>query len=298
MKNHLGRRASRPSRAPRPTSHAAPWWVRAFTSGGRPVVAVVVLIMCAPGEHHLAVLAGWDARLAWGMAAVLAAYAGIAASVATNRPAGSPGRWSAIIGAGVSLAAAMAAQPVSHLFVTGHWSATPHAPAWLVITVSAVPPLVLGHLLHLAATPTGPVPSASRSSASPRLARPLPDVIPAGVALLPLVARDAPSRTETRAPRPPSLTWVTAPPTAALLPLVPLAPETPDADDETPRDADDDEGSGRRLIETREVAALHNVKPSTVRTWVDRGRLRPVVRDARGGMLFDRDDVATLGVTR
>ncbi|WP_435246367.1 helix-turn-helix domain-containing protein [Streptomyces sp. NRRL F-5630] len=295
MKNLLGRRASHPGRAPRPTSHAAPWWVRAFTSGGRPVVAVVVLIMCAPGEHHLAVLAGWDARLAWGMAAVLAAYAGIAASVATNRPSGSPGRWSAIIGAGVSLAAAMAAQPVSHLFVTGHWSATPHAPAWLVITVSAVPPLVLGHLLHLAATPTGHAPAASRAS---RLARPLPAIVPAGVSLLPLVARDAQSRTETPARRGPSLTWVTVPPHAMLLPLVPLDRETPDADEETPRDADDDEPSGRRLIETREVAALHNVKPSTVRTWVDRGRLRPVVRDARGGMLFDRDDVAALGGAR
>nr|WP_237514956.1 helix-turn-helix domain-containing protein [Streptomyces sp. SID4945] len=192
----------------------------------------------------------------------------------------------------------MAAQPVSHLFVTGHWSATPHAPAWLVIAVSAVPPLVLGHLLHLAATPTGPAPSASRPSPAPHHARSLPDPVPAGVALLPLVARDVPSRTETRAQRAPSSTWVTAPPTAILLPLVPPDRETPDADDETPRDADDDEGSSRRLIETREVAALHNVKPSTVRTWVDRGRLRPVVRDARGGMLFDRDDVATLGVTR
>ena len=47
----------------------------------------------------------------------------------------------------------MAAQPVSHLFVTGWLSATPHAPWPLVVVVSCVPPLVFGHLLHLAATP-------------------------------------------------------------------------------------------------------------------------------------------------
>lgn len=131
----------------------APWWVRLLTTVGRPLVAAAVLIMCAPGEHHLAVLAGWDDRLAWGMAAVLAAYAGIAAAVASARPAGAPGKRSAVSGAVVSLLLAMAAQPVSHMFVTGHLSAQPHTPLWLVIAVSCVPPLVLGHLLHLAATP-------------------------------------------------------------------------------------------------------------------------------------------------
>ncbi|TJZ56110.1 hypothetical protein FCH28_09680 [Streptomyces piniterrae] len=143
--------------APKPQRTAPapriPWWATLFTDAGRPIVAILVMVMCAPGEHHLGVLAGWDTRLAWGMASVLAAYAGIAAVVASRRPAGAPGKTSAVIGAWLALGAAMAAQPVSHLFVTGHWSATPHAPAWLVITVSCVPPLVLGHLLHLAATP-------------------------------------------------------------------------------------------------------------------------------------------------
>ncbi|MEU7431071.1 hypothetical protein AB0B07_09470 [Streptomyces sioyaensis] len=149
---------------PAPPRQAAPsnipWWATLFTDAGRPIVAILVMVMCAPGEHHLGVLAGWDTRLAWGMASVLAAYAGIAAVVASRRPAGAPGKTSAVIGAWLALGAAMAAQPVSHLFVTGHWSATPHAPAWLVITVSCVPPLVLGHLLHLAATPVV-APSAS-----------------------------------------------------------------------------------------------------------------------------------------
>ncbi|MFF5891198.1 hypothetical protein ACFY72_20805 [Streptomyces globisporus] len=139
-----------------------PWWVRAFTAAGRPIVAVVVLVMCAPGEHHLAVLAGWDDHLAWGMAGVLAAYAGIAAAVASARPAGAPGQRSAVFGAILSLGAAMAAQPVSHMFVTGHLTSEPRTPLWLVVAVSCVPPLVLGHLLHLAATPikaTAPAPA-------------------------------------------------------------------------------------------------------------------------------------------
>jgi hypothetical protein len=112
------------------------------------------MAMCAPGEHHLGELAGWSSRLAWGMAAVLAAYAGIAAVVATRRPKGAPGKASAVAGAIIALIAAMAAQPVSHLFVTGWLSATPRSPWILVIAVSCVPPLVLGHLLHLAAAPT------------------------------------------------------------------------------------------------------------------------------------------------
>ncbi|WP_180985623.1 hypothetical protein [Streptomyces sp. CB02959] len=152
----LGGRLSRRTTAhapARPAPAAIPWWAALFTDAGRPIVAVIVMVMCAPGEHHLGVLAGWDTHLAWGMASVLAAYAGIAAVVASRRPSGAPGRLSAIVGAWLALGAAMAAQPVSHLFVTGHWSATPYAPAWLVISVSCVPPLVLGHLLHLAATP-------------------------------------------------------------------------------------------------------------------------------------------------
>lgn len=151
----------RPSRS---ASHPVPRWVRWFTNLGRPVVAIVVLVMCAPGEHHLAVLAGWDGRLAWGMAAVLAAYAGIAASVASNRPPDAPGKASAVAGAVVSLGAAMAAQPVSHLFVTGWFSADPRPPVWLVIVVSCVPPLVFGHLLHLAATP---LPATTETPATP-----------------------------------------------------------------------------------------------------------------------------------
>jgi hypothetical protein len=160
---------------PAASQPSSPLWVRAFTAIGRPLVAVAVLGMCAPGEHHLAVLAGWSDTLAWGMAAVLAAYAGIAAAVAGARPAGSPGKKSAVAGAVLSLAAAMAAQPVSHLFVTGWLTADPRPPVALVIAVSCVPPLVLGHLLHLAATP---IAAAAAEPAEPHETRTEPTETP------------------------------------------------------------------------------------------------------------------------
>lgn len=139
-----------------------PRWVDWFTDGGRPVVAMIVMTMCAPGEHRLARMAGWREQLdlavvkidlAWGMPACLVAYAGIASVVATKRDWGAPGKRSAIVGAIVALMLAMAAQPISHLYVTGWLSAAPHAPWILVVITSCVPPLVLGHLFHLAASP-------------------------------------------------------------------------------------------------------------------------------------------------
>jgi hypothetical protein len=202
--------------------------------------------MCAPGEHHLAVLAGWDDRLAWAMAAVLAAYAGIAAAVASARPKGAPGKRSAVAGAVLSLAAAGTAQPVSHLFVTGHLSAMPNAPVWLVVTVSCVPPLVLGHLLHLAASPVAhPEPGAVLTAE-----RPEPAAIPTAAEQLPAL--------------PPSGVDLSKP-----------EPANPPA-----------------MLTTAEVAMLMGVERSTVGTWVGRGLLTPVGKDARGRNLFDPADVA------
>lgn len=126
------------------------WWVKVILNVGRPVVAVIVLVMCAPGEHYLARLAGWSHWLAWGMPATLTAYAGIAAVVATKRPKGSPGKKTAVAGAIISVALAMGAQPIAHLYerhlVTGHQF-------FLTIVVSCIPALVFGHLLHMAAAP-------------------------------------------------------------------------------------------------------------------------------------------------
>ncbi|MFE0178493.1 hypothetical protein ACFWZ2_39920 [Streptomyces sp. NPDC059002] len=171
-----------------------PRWVSLLTDLGRPVVAAWVMIMCAPGEHHLGRLAGWSDHLAWGMAGVLAAYAGIAAAVASKRPKGAPGKKSAVAGAWLSLGAAMSAQPISHMFVTGHWTAQPRPPVWLVVTVSCIPALVLGHLLHLAATP---VPAVSVTPVAVPVTKPTTPVtaqaVPAGVRLLPIVGRTAPA---------------------------------------------------------------------------------------------------------
>jgi hypothetical protein len=234
--------------------------VRWFTNAGRPIVAVVVLVMCAPGEHHLAVLAGWDGRLAWGMAAVLAAYAGIAASVASNRPAKSPGKVSAVVGAFVSLGAAMAAQPVSHLFVTGWFSADPRPPAALVVVVSCVPPLVFGHLLHLAATPV------ARSAETPTEAS---VSVAATMALRPV---------------PSPVAWIGAAPTGArVLPIVAAGAETPETDAGT-----------HRFLTTGEVAKRYGISGSTVRTWKDRGKIKPAFVDPAKGAMYDPETLPRL----
>lgn len=148
----LGRIFRPTTRHPRvtPTRPQAPLWVRGLTAGGRPVVLGVALLMCAPGEYHLARAAGWSQEFAYGMPVVLSAYAGIAAAVASTRRKGDRGLWSAVIGACLALGLAMAAQVVSHLIGTGHVRASQ---PWLIAITSLVPPAVVGHLLHLAATP-------------------------------------------------------------------------------------------------------------------------------------------------
>lgn len=255
LTGRLWARLSKPANSASRTPLPAPWWVRAFTTLGRPVVALAVLTMCAPGEHHLAVLAGWDDRLAWAMAAVLAAYAGIAAAVASARPKGAPGKRSAVAGAVLSLAAAGTAQPVSHLFVTGHLSASPNAPVWLVVTVSCVPPLVLGHLLHLAASPVAhpePQPALTEPGTVLTAERPEPETVPAAIEQPPALPPSGVDLSKPEPAEPP--TWLT----------------------------------------TAEVALYLGVSASTVGTWVQRGKLTPARQDARGRNLFDPAVVAAL----
>lgn len=222
--------------------------------------------MCAPGEHHLAVLAGWDSRLAWGMAAVLAAYAGIAAAVASARPKGAPGKRSAIAGAFLSLGAAMAAQPVSHAFVTGHLSSEPRTPLALVIAVSCVPPLVLGHLLHLAATPV-------------RTAAPGPVEQPRLVGE-PLVrdVLDLPEPDD----EPKALN---APPQAPTEPQGEQGPEQ--AEQAVPA----------WFLTTRQVAELYGVEPSTVGTWKQRGKITPAMVDPSLGNMYDPEMLPSVAST-
>ncbi|WP_406420017.1 hypothetical protein [Streptomyces sp. NBC_00842] len=279
MRDRISRVARRdnpgaPLAHPRP---AAPWWARVFVRGGQPLAVVVVMIMCAPGEHHLARLAGWNDHLAWGMAALLAGYAGMAAFLAGERRPGTPGHWTAVLGAGLALALAMAAQPVSHMFATGWLTAEPRTPLWLVIVVSCVPAPVLGHILHLAATPV-------------RQAAPEPaEQLPAEAEHAELsheqgqqLVRDVlgiPEPTE----QPKALTtWPTEqPPTADEQgePDAEQHPEQPERD---------------RFLSTREVADRYGVTMSTVGTWLDRGRITRAFQDPRRGNLYDPETLPPL----
>ncbi|MFI5664614.1 helix-turn-helix domain-containing protein [Streptomyces sp. NPDC051684] len=235
-----------------------PLWVRGLTAGGRPVVLAVALLMCAPGEYHLARAAGWSEQFAYGMPVVLSAYAGIAAAVASTRRSGDRGRWSAILGACLALGLAMAAQVVSHLIGTGHLAASQ---AWLVAVTSLVPPAVVGHLLHLAATP-------------------------------PATHQDAEDATET--PDVPSVPDASSvvPDNAVLLPIV--APPARDEQDGQDGDEDDRDAAERPspppvLLTTAEVAQRFGVDPSTVRSWVHAGRIDVHSKDDRGRNWFTED---------
>ncbi|NUS14547.1 MAG: hypothetical protein HOY69_24635 [Streptomyces sp.] len=248
--------------------------------------------MSAPAEYHLARGAGFGDPYAYGMPLVLSSYAGIAAVVAANRPKGSRGRVSAIIGAGSALALAMGAQIIGHLVSTGYMNG--HS-AWLVSGVSAVPPLVVGHLLHLAATREDAVedtqdaqngiyadetPAPSPASQSVR-----PPVIPAGATMLPTLTPcglPAPSPAS-QSVRPPVI-----PAGATMLPtLTPCGLPAPDeeAQDAWPdeRDADGEP----RLISSAELGRIVGVKPSTVRTWVANGVIDVARKDARGRNWFN-----------
>jgi hypothetical protein len=190
-----------------PSTTPGPWYAIIATSVGRPVVLGIALAMCAPGEYHLARLAGWSDPWALGMPAALSAYAGIAAVVAASRPKGARGRISAIAGATVAILLALAAQVVAHLISRGHMVGNQ---AWLIGLISAVPPAVVGHLLHLASTPVGRVGRGPAPRARLDHSTDVRTVIA------------APASTQASAP-------VTAPAAPPLTPAVPPAPVGPPA---------------------------------------------------------------------
>ncbi len=265
-------RLSRPFRvAPSTGRPAAPLWVRGLTAGGRPIVLSVALLMCAPGEYHLAQSAGWNDPFTYGMPVVLSAYAGIAAAVASTRRPGDRGRWSAIIGACLALGLAMAAQVVSHLTTTGHVVAD--QPLLIAVT-SLVPPAVVGHLLHLAATPPDtqdgqdvPVSATVRHVPTPT------EVVPPGARLLPLVPWPVPVVTLEREPEQD---------TDETLELEPgTGQDTEDGDDGPPPEPP--------LMTSADVARHYGITPSAVRNWVADGRLTVHTKDARGRNLFHPD---------
>ncbi|MFE6493359.1 hypothetical protein [Streptomyces sp. NPDC057748] len=140
------------------TTTRAPWAVRQARKHGQTTVLYAALALSAPGEYALAQMAGWDARVAWLMPAVLSLYAAISASVAKAQKTtardlvGTPQEAeakrrsvSATWGALVALFMATAAQVAEHVLTTGATGAR----AWVVIIVSAVPPLVAAHVLHI-----------------------------------------------------------------------------------------------------------------------------------------------------
>lgn len=164
-----------------------PWWVTLMLDVGRPAVAIMILTMCAPGEHYLMLEARFVDPFAWLGPGTLTAYAGIAAVTATKRPKGSPGHGTAVTGAVLSIALAMAAQPISHLWGQKNLDLQ-HI--LLICVVSSVPSAVFGHLLHMGAAPTGKArrdknrtvrPDKARTprrTAADTVAPPVPDVQP------------------------------------------------------------------------------------------------------------------------
>ncbi|MFE2684012.1 MerR family transcriptional regulator [Streptomyces mirabilis] len=248
----------------------APLWVRGLTAGGRPVVLGVALLMCAPGEYHLAETAGWDDPFTYGMPVVLSAYAGIAAAVASTRRSGDRGRWSAIIGACLALGLAMAAQVVSHLIGTGHVVADQ---PMLIAVTSLVPPAVVGHLLHLAATPpdahqdTQDVQDAPASPTVPSVPEVATEVLqgPVSEAEVTLERADEQDADGT--------------------------PELPPGTDQDAEDAEDGPPPEPPLMTSSQVAERYGIEMSTVRSWVSAGRLTVHSKDARGRNLFHPDQL-------
>ncbi|MGW3410269.1 hypothetical protein [Streptomyces sp. NPDC000888] len=276
-------RPFRPAPAPAGRRTAAPLWVRGLTAGGRPIVLGVALLMCAPGEYHLAENAGWNDPFTYGMPVVLSAYAGIAAAVASTRRRGDRGRWSAIIGACLALGLAMAAQVVSHLITTGHVIAD--QPILIAVT-SLVPPAVVGHLLHLAASPpdaqdaAGDAPDGEDADASPAVpsVQPAPSVVPPDARLLPMTARPAPTVTLEREDRQDA----------------DRTRELPPGTGQNDEDADDGPPPEPPLMNSAQVAEKYGIAMSTVRTWVDVGRLTVHSKDTRGRNLFHPDQLPEL----
>lgn len=178
-----------------------PGWVHEFRRWGVPAAAVLVLVLCAPGEQHLGDLAGWGYKMSWGLSGLFTLYAGLAAVISTQLPKGARGKTSSVWGAFLSLLLAMAAQPVSHLFVTGYISVDPRPPLWLVGTVSSVPPLILGHLLHFAAMGASqrparvPVPSGQDTLSTPVTSgtRPRPRPVPSPAPVSPVAPVSRPA---------------------------------------------------------------------------------------------------------
>ncbi|MFF4530748.1 hypothetical protein ACFY1P_15920 [Streptomyces sp. NPDC001407] len=133
-----------------------PWYLWLVLAGA--------LVMSAPGEYRLAVVAGWSPEVALVMPLVVSVYGAVAAYVADKTPKRSPERRAAVLGAAGALALALAFQMTAHLMAAGYMSES----AWMVAAVSGVPPLVVAHLMHMPAVRrpvTAKVPAATTAGA-------------------------------------------------------------------------------------------------------------------------------------
>lgn len=108
---------------------------------------IVALLMSAPGEFHMAVLAGFGRPWSYGAPAVLTVYA-LVAVVATSYAAWAQRRWSPVAVFTCTMAIVMAAvvQTTAHLISAGY---LPAHSIGLVVTVSAVPSVASAHMAHL-----------------------------------------------------------------------------------------------------------------------------------------------------
>lgn len=192
---------------------------------------------------------------------------------------GTPGyRWA--IGTVIGLTAISLTLNVAHGSAAGRVTGMSDATTWgHVILASAAPTICIGLGAHLAALTWGRVAGAVAALRAATQGATPPVAAPAAVPAEPVR-----ERVEVR-----RLNWADAiPRNARLLPLVPAATPLRELTDGR------DTGRGEHLT-TAEVAARRGVDPSTVRSWVTRGRLRPVATDpANGSHLFDAAAVAAL----
>ncbi|MFF5009653.1 DUF2637 domain-containing protein [Streptomyces phaeochromogenes] len=118
------------------------------------------------------------------------------------------------------------------------------------------------------------IPDAQDADASPTVLSvpPIPEVVPPGVRLLPMMARPTPTVTLDRLDEQD-------------------ADETPVLEAGTREDAEDGPPPEPPLMTSANVAQRYGIDPSTVRSWVHAGRLTVHSKDARGRNLFHEDEL-------
>ncbi|GAA3500295.1 hypothetical protein GCM10019016_074010 [Streptomyces prasinosporus] len=131
-----------------------PLYVRLTAALSKPLVLLSALVISMPMEIRLARSSGFTGGFEYLMPLTLSVYSAASAVIAANRPRGSKGRVSAIVGSGVALCLALSAQVVGHLIAAGYMTSGP----WLVAAVSSVPALAAAHMLHLGSMPKATVP--------------------------------------------------------------------------------------------------------------------------------------------